>query len=193
MRWPKGPPHMALNPPYVFGFFFVFRFPSYTKNLLFPPKGHFCLVCSVSICFSLAFFAPPFFTFSFSVSLSLSLSLFSFFLPSYLSLLLSFGSLFWSLSFFFFLLCFCFMKRTTSKYSIAKFVFHQSFLFFWFPVLFSLSIPFFVSLFFPDFKLCFLFKINVLSFKKDKLKHIFLVKRGVAIFFFYEPVFCCKM
>ena len=58
------------------------------------------------------FWPPPFFNSSFSVSLLFL----SFFLPSYLSFLLSFGSLFLSLSFLFFLLCFCFMKGTTSKY-----------------------------------------------------------------------------
>ena len=26
MRWPKGPPHLALNPPYLFIFVFVFVF-----------------------------------------------------------------------------------------------------------------------------------------------------------------------
>ena len=24
MRWPKGPPHLALNPPYLLNFVFVF-------------------------------------------------------------------------------------------------------------------------------------------------------------------------
>ena len=33
MRWPKGPPHLALNPPYVLVFFFLF--------LLFASLGGF--------------------------------------------------------------------------------------------------------------------------------------------------------
>ena len=50
-------------------------------------------------------------------------------------------------------------------------------LFFWFPVLFFLSNPFFLSLLFPDFKLCFLFNINVFGFKTNNLtKQTFLVK-----------------
>ena len=98
-----------------------------------------------------------------SISLSLSLLFFSFFLPSYLSFfLLSFGSVFFSLSFFFCLLCFCFMKTNN---------FSSILCFFWFPVLFSLSNPLFLSLFFSGIQLCFLFNINVFGFKKHKLKN----------------------
>ena len=89
------------------------------KTCFTPRKGIFCLFLSVSLCFSLAFFGLPLFQFLF-LCLSLSLLFFSFFLTSCLSFLLSFGSLFLSLSLFFCLLCFCFMKGTTSKYSIAK-------------------------------------------------------------------------
>ena len=120
VRWPKGPPHLALNPPYLFFFVFLcFAFPflcllPIDKNPVFPlDKDIFCLFLSVSLCFPLAFSGLPLFSFSFSVSLLF----FSFFLPSCLSWLLSFASWFLSLSFLFFLLCFCFMKRTTSKYS----------------------------------------------------------------------------
>ena len=75
-------------------------------------------------------------------------------------------------SFRFFLLCFCFMKETTRQYSITKFVCHQSVLFLGFPVLFSLSNPFFLSLlsFVSDFKLCFLININVFGFKNKQVK-----------------------
>ena len=89
------------------------------RKLVFPlEKGIFCLFLSVTLCFSLAFLGLPLFQFLF---LCLSLFFFSVFLPSCLSFLLSFGSLFLSLSFFFFLLCFSFIKGTTSKYSIASF------------------------------------------------------------------------
>ena len=109
MRWP---PHLALNPPYLFLFFvgLVLRFfPlfAFNRKSLFCPfkKGHFCLYFSVS----------P--SFSFSVSLSLSLSLSYSFLSSFL---LFFLFCFVLLPCFCFLLlllflCFCFMKRT-SKY-----------------------------------------------------------------------------
>ena len=48
VRWPKGPPHLALNPPFIFLFFvclfFCFCFPFFVlnrKTLFFPPKnGH---------------------------------------------------------------------------------------------------------------------------------------------------------
>ena len=112
-RWPEGPPHLALNPPYLFllffGVFFVFCFLFVffvfliQKKPSFPPrKGHFLF--SVFLFLSpLAFFGFPLFLFLF---LCLSLFFFSFFLPSCLSFLLSFGSLFLSLSFFIFLLCF---------------------------------------------------------------------------------------
>ena len=113
----------------------------------------------------LTFFGLPLFLFLF---LCLSVVLF-FFLPSCLSFLLSFCFLFLSLSFLFFLHCFCSMKRKTSKYSIAIF-FLKCFLFFCFLSCFSVSNPFFLSLLFPDFKLCFLFNINVFNFKKNKLK-----------------------
>ena len=117
VRWPKGPPHLALNPPYLFLLFFCFVFFWFCfwlfnteTPLFFPPeKGIFYFQCfSLS---PLALFGPP----SFSVSLSQSLFFLLFFLSSFLSLFwLSFGSLFLSLSFF--LLCFSFMKGTTSKY-----------------------------------------------------------------------------
>ena len=121
VRWPEGPPHLALNPPYLF--FFVWFFVSCVFFLVFNQKpcffplkrALFCFFLSVSLgpCLSpWPFLASPFSTFFFSASLFLS----SFFLPSCLSFLLSFGSSFLSLAFFLFLLCFCFMKRATSKY-----------------------------------------------------------------------------
>ena len=43
VRWPKGPPHLALNPPYVFlvcfVFVYLFSFLCFNrKTLFFPPK-----------------------------------------------------------------------------------------------------------------------------------------------------------
>ena len=125
---PEGPPHLALNPPYLFLFFwgvFVFDFfVNAKKNLVFPlEKVIFCLFSVFLFLSPLAFFDLPLFLFLF---LCLSLFFFSFFIPSCLCFLLSFGSLFGSLSLFFFLLWFSFMKGTTgttSKYSIASFFF----------------------------------------------------------------------
>ena len=103
------------------------------------------------------FLPPPF-------SLSLSLSLSCYFLSSFFSFFY-FVSLFLSLSSVALFLGICVMKRTTSK----NVLFLQSFLFLFF-LSGSLSNSFILSLFFPHFKLCFLFNINALSFKKDKLK-----------------------
>ena len=73
VRWPKGPPHLALNPPYFICFCFYFGgggflvFASARKNLFPPLKRAFCV-------FFLSL--PLFLLFSVSLSLSLSLSLF---------------------------------------------------------------------------------------------------------------------
>ena len=94
----SGPPHLALNPPYLFflfcffGYLFCFLgglfFLSFLclwvtkKKPVFPlKKGIFCLVLSVSLCFSWAFFGLPLVQFLF-----LCLSLVLFFLSSFLSL-----------------------------------------------------------------------------------------------------------
>ena len=115
----------------------------------------------------LTFFGLPLFLFLF---LCLSLSLV--FLSSFLSFFFAFFLFLVFVSFsFFFLLSFCFMKRTTWTFSIAISFFPEIFsLSFGFLSCFSVSNAFFLSLFFPDFKLCFLFNINVFSFKKNKLK-----------------------
>ena len=156
MRWPEGPPHFTLNPPYLFFFVFCllcfvcfvfvllfFLFLSLLliekQNLFSPPrKGNFCLFWSVSLCF----IGLPLFPFLF-----LCLCLVLFFLSSFLSFfLLSFGSLFLSLSVFFSLLCFCFMKGTTPKYSVKEFCL-QSFLFFGFLSCFQIDIFFLIFAF----------------------------------------------
>ena len=152
------------------------------KTLFFPIKGILCLFLSFSLCFSLAFFGLPLFLFLFlclSLSLSLSLLFLSFF--SFLSFFFAFfWFLFLSLSFLFFLLCFFFHERNNNILN-CNFFLHQYFLMFWFPVLFFLSNPFFLSLLFPDFKLCFLFNINAFGFKTNNLtKQKCLVKKGVA-------------
>ena len=106
--WPKGPPHLALNPPYLLSFlFFFFCFPLFAfnrKTLVSRLKRHFCVFFCVSLCFSLAFFGPPpIFTFSFFVSLLL----FSFFL----------------------LFCFSFLYLAFSFHFICFFVSRCSFVF----------------------------------------------------------------
>ena len=108
VRWPKGPPHLALNPPF---FVFVCFSLLFIEKMLFPARAFlFNFECLPLFLLSL-FLPPPF-------SLSLSLSLSCYFLSFFLSLfVLSFASLFLSLSLYVFLLCFCFTKRTTSKYS----------------------------------------------------------------------------
>ena len=131
-----------------------------------PRTGHFLFIFSVSLSFSLSPFGPP----SFSVSLSLSLFFLLFFLSSFLSLfLLSFGSLFLSLfCFFLFLLAFLSWKEQHQNIKLQVF-FLKSFLFLSF-LPFFLSSSFFLSLLFPDFKLCFLFNIKVFGFKTKNLK-----------------------
>ena len=163
---------------FLFFVFFVFGF--VYKNLVFPlEKGIFCLFSVFLFLSPLALFWPPSFLFLF-LCLSLSLLFFSCFLPCCLCFLLSFGFLFWSLSLLFFLLCFSFMKGTASNYSIASFSSSRFSLFFWFPVYFFVSSSFFLSLLFPDFKLCFLFNIKVFGFNTNNFKkQKFWSKRGL--------------
>ena len=95
-RWPKGPPHLALNPPY-FSFFICFPFFAFNrKHVSSLSKRAFLFICLYLPLFLFSpFLASPFFTFS---SLCLSLVL-SFFLPSFLFLM--------SVSGFCFLFLFC--------------------------------------------------------------------------------------
>ena len=84
VRWPKGPPHLALNPPYVI-FVFCLFFVSLSlllleKTLFSPKRGIFVYFFCVSLCFSLAFLSLLLFHFFF-LCLSLSLLFFSCFLP----------------------------------------------------------------------------------------------------------------
>ena len=147
-----------------FGSFPFFAF-NRQKNPFSPLKRAFFVYF---LCFSfflpLPFLASPFFNFSFSVSLLF----FSFYLPSSLSLFC-----------FFFVSCFCLLlsfsfffafvsgKEQHQNIQLQFSFFLKYFSFFWFPVLLSVSNPFFLSLLFPDKKKCFLFNINVFSFKKQ--------------------------
>ena len=140
VRWSEGPPHLALNPPYVCSFvcFFVFLFPflsllSIEKKLFSthppPRKGDFLFIFECLPLFLLCLFWPPplsvclslslsiYLSLSLSLSFSLSLSLVMFSLSSSLSFFFVFVWFLVFVSFIFFcLLCFCFMKGTTSKY-----------------------------------------------------------------------------
>ena len=66
MRWPKGPPHLALNPPYFFVFvfflFFLFCFFGGFKGQVRWPKGPPHLALN-----------PPYFLFVFFCFCSFSL------------------------------------------------------------------------------------------------------------------------
>ena len=157
VRWPRRATSLGPKPSLfiILLCIFLFVFVPFlsllcnTKKLVFPlEKGIFCLFLSVSLCFSLPFFGLPLFQcffLRFFLCLSLLLVLFSF--PSCLSFLLSFASLFLSLSFLFFLLCFCFMKRTTSNSSIPKFSFINIFCFLVSCLLFSLKSLFLIFVF----------------------------------------------
>ena len=156
VSWPKGPPHLALNAPYFFWFVFfsIFPFPflGFWKKTVFPLKrGISCLLFSVSLSFSLACCFTSLFHSHF-----LCLSPVLFFLSSFLlSSLLSFASLFGSLSLFFFLLWFCFIKRTTLKILKFQVRFSSILSISFFSVLFFFQIPFPYLCFIPDFKFCF--------------------------------------
>ena len=199
MRWPKGPPHLALNPPYLFVFVFVFVFfvPFLSllliENPCFPPKkGIFCLFSVFLFLSPSTFFDLPLFLFLFlCLSLSLSCSCLSFFLLVFLFCFL-FVSCFCLFFIFFFLLCFCFLKRTTWKFKLQFLFFHQFFLFF---MVSCLVFPFkslFLIFFFLILSYVFCSTWMFLVSKQTTKKKLFFVKRGVATkrFFFLQPVFC---
>ena len=141
MRWPKGPPHLALSfPSFFFVFFFLFlSLLCNTKKPCFPlEKGIFCLFLSVSLCFSLAYFGLHLFQFFF-LCLSLLLVLF----PSFLSFVFAFFCFLVFVSFF---PCLSSLLLFHEKHNIRilnYIVFpHQSFLFFGFLSSFLLEIHF---------------------------------------------------
>ena len=177
VRWPKGPPHLALRPSlFVFLvflfcslFLFFWLFDTEPKTLFFSPrKGLFYLFSVFLFLSPFALLGLPLFLFLF---LSLSFFFFSFFLPSCLCscfLLVPCLCLFFFLSFFLFLLCFSFMKGTTSKYSIASSFGLPSFLFFKFPVfLFHHT----ASIAHPTLGLGFLGKPHAKSASRSKPRH----------------------
>ena len=171
-----------------FVFFVSFPFFVFNRKPCFPSKkGIFVYFWLSPFVSPKHFLASPFCTFSFSVSL------FSSFLPSCLSLLLSFGSLFLSLSFFLFLRCLCFMKRTTSKYSLTKLFFYQSFLFlFGFLSSFLLFLLVFSFLFIVLFYLCFK-RITLLSPLKKGIFVYFWVSPFVSPWPFWPPLFSISL
>ena len=169
VRRPEGPPHLALNPPYLFLLFLLFCFLFFVfwfliqQTLFSPRKGHFLYIFSVSLS-PLAFLCLPLFLFLF---LCLSLFFFSFFLPSCLSFLIFLAPcfcLFLSFSFFF-----ASLSWKEQHQNIKLQVLSSSFCFLVSCLLF-VSSSFFLSLLFPDFKLCFLFNIKVFDFQTNNLK-----------------------
>ena len=142
MRWPKGPPHLALNPPNLFIFcFFGFVFVPFlsllcnTKNLVFPlEKGIFVYFLSFSLCSSLAIFGLPLFQ-CFFLCLSLLLVIVSF-LPVFLFCFLLLPCFCLFLSFFSSLLLFH-EKNNIRNIDVQSFS-SSIFSLFWFPVFLSL-------------------------------------------------------
>ena len=166
VRRPEGPPHLALNPPYlVFWLFFClvfcfFPFPFFVcnKNPVFPLKG--ALFCLFFECFpfflpGLSRWPPPF---PLSFSLPLPFSLLS-------SFLLVFFVFFWFLVFvsFFLLVSSLFLLHEKSNIKIfnSKVFIHQPFLIFvGFLSSFSFQSPFLIFVFSYSMS-CFLFNVNV--------------------------------
>ena len=125
VRWPEGPPHLALNPPYLLFVFccffvFVFCFVSFFEGFylaLNPPylSFSFCLYFLLFVfLFPSTFFDLPLFLFLFlclclSLSLSLSLSLALVFLSSFSSFFFAFFLLFCFCLFFIFSFFFAFV------------------------------------------------------------------------------------
>ena len=165
VRWPKGPPHLALNPPHFCYFSFIF-FVIFLSLLLvekpsFSPKQGILVILQCLPLFLLGLFASPFFTVSFSVSvsLSLSLSLVLFFLPSFLPSCLSFFAFFWFLVFVSFFICLSSWLLFHEKYNIKTYstkLFSSILSLVLVFCLVLLSNPFFLSLFFSWFYVVFL-------------------------------------
>ena len=154
VRWGgRAKPSLFLYCLVLFLFFFPFlSLLLIDRNPVSPlEKGIFCLFSMFLFLSPLTFFGLPLFLFLF---LCLSLSLV--FLSSFLSFfLLSFCFLFLSLFHFSFFFAFVSWKEQHENFQL-QFIFSWNiFSFFWFPVLVFLSNPFFLSLLFPDFTLCF--------------------------------------
>ena len=104
VKWPEGPPHLALNPSYLFMFFcfcwFYFFFPLFIRQKMVHSLKHlFCLFVECLSCFHLNLVPTPLLTF-------LLVFLFScFFLFVFLTFLLLFT-----------FVCFCFFFLFLSSF-----------------------------------------------------------------------------
>ena len=157
-----GPPHLALNTPYFFCFFsFPFFASNRQKNLL-----------SLSLFLPSLFWPPPF-------SMSLSLSLSCYFLFSFLSFFFALFSFLVFLSFFSFFFAFVSWKEQHQNIELQLFFTNLFSFLGGFLSCFSFESLYLIFVFFfPDFKLCFLFNINVFGFKKSKLKNTNFWSKG---------------
>ena len=101
---------------FLFLLFFFLSFPFFAliEKLIYLPKRAFLFIFECLPLFLLSLFWPP----PFSLSPSLSLIFFSFFLLVFIFCFLLVPCICLIL---FFLICCCFVKRTTSKYSITRF------------------------------------------------------------------------
>ena len=185
MRWPEGPPHLALNPPYLFLLFFFWFF--YKKTSFSPRKGHFLFIFSVSLSFSLSLFWPPSFSvFFLCLFFSSFLSLFLFVFPFCFHLVPCF-CLFFFLSSLLFFHERNHIKILNCKFCLHQYVFFFGFLFFRFKFFFSYLCSFLILSY------VFLFNIKVFDFQTNnkKNKNNFGQKGDCnkMVFFFYQPVF----
>ena len=152
------------------------------RKPVFPWKRAFMFIFDFFPLFFLTLFWPPPFSISLSLSLSCSFFLFLPSCPSFLCfLLIPCFSLF--ISFSFSLLLFH-ETNNIKTFNRNLFFINRFSFFFGFPVFF-LSNHFFLSLFFPDFKLCFCSTSMFLVFKKFSSKGG--LKQNIVC---YEPVFC---
>ena len=157
-----------------FWFLFFWLFNTEKKPCFPPEQGIFCLFSVFLFLSPLALLGLPLFLFlflclSFSSFLSFFLLVFVF---AFLWFLVFVPFLFLSLSSLLF-----FHERNNIKILNCKFFLLKSFLFLSF-LPFFLSSSFFLSLLFPDFKLCFLFNIKVFGFKTKNLKKTFFGQKG---------------
>ena len=173
----------------VFFFAFLSLFFDRQKTCFSPiEKGIFCLFSMFLFLSPLTFLASPFFCFSFSVSLFLL----SFFLSSCLSFCFLFVSCF-CLFFIFLSSLLLFHEKTMNIFNCNLFFFLKYFLFLLVSCLVFCLKSFFLSLLFPDYKLCVCSTSMCLVSKKTKLKSTKKKQKNKLQqngFFFYEPVFC---